>query len=649
MVVVKVLTAVDAEATRRRFDRERRAMGRLSQAPGIAPLYDSGFTPAGQPWLLMPYYERGSLQQVLDTQGPLPSERVRDIGVRISRAVHAAHENGVFHRDLKPANILVSRSGQPDVADFGIAHLVDESGGMSQALTMTPLYTAPEIFDGVDSGAASDVYSLGALLYALLNGRPAFLKDATGGAPMLALMRRINEEPVPALPAEVPASLAAVIARSMSKDPNARQPSAAAFADELAALNLTAPPAQVAPPAPAAKGRTGTLVAAAIVVLILAVAGALGATMLLNDDASDDVADPDRGVTPVVTVTPTPTPVDAGPVVVTAAFDSVAAASAGATSVVRVEAFSCTGAESAIGVVLDDGRVLTDAEILRSPWYVTVTLDGQSVTARPLTMDLNRSLALLTPDADTFQASTIADVAVDDQVMLYEGSTFTADAVVVALDSGRLIADLPLAIGAQIDHGTPAFSGDGDLVAIAIEGDEQVGLMPIVDFETGWNRTPPRRSCPSLVRDLHGDDAGQARSAEIAELLYLQRLSDALAAEDWSAVREYEPGKATLTDADFIAGWRPLRQGFIYPVERTGLPDGTASWRLGLIGHETWDGSDLSTLFCVTWEVDGSTGQVVQTNQDTVRVYGSQPGQPQRAGFVDPADMIVLIDANCPL
>lgn len=60
-VVVKVLTAVDAEATRRRFDRERRAMGRLSQAPGIAPVYGTGYTPTGQPWLLMPYYERGSL------------------------------------------------------------------------------------------------------------------------------------------------------------------------------------------------------------------------------------------------------------------------------------------------------------------------------------------------------------------------------------------------------------------------------------------------------------------------------------------------------------------------------------------------------------------------------------------------------------
>ena len=206
-VVVKVLTNVDADTTRRRFDRERRAMGRLSQEVGIAPLYGSGFTPTGQPYLLMPFYEHGSLQDQLDGQGALGAERVRDIGVAVAAAVQTAHENGVLHRDLKPANILLRASGQPDVADFGIAHLTDDALGTSQALTMTPLYTAPEVFDGVESGAASDVYSVGATLFALLNGYPAH-SDPGGTTPVLSLIRRINEDPLPELPATVPKDLA---------------------------------------------------------------------------------------------------------------------------------------------------------------------------------------------------------------------------------------------------------------------------------------------------------------------------------------------------------------------------------------------------------------------------------------------------------
>ena len=99
-VVVKVLMSIDADTTRRRFDRERRAMGRLSQATGIAPLYGSGFTPHGQPYLLMPFYERGSLQEWIEADGGLPAEQVRSMGVTISKAVHAAHENGVLHLSL---------------------------------------------------------------------------------------------------------------------------------------------------------------------------------------------------------------------------------------------------------------------------------------------------------------------------------------------------------------------------------------------------------------------------------------------------------------------------------------------------------------------------------------------------------------------
>ena len=662
-VVVKVLRAVDADVSRRRFDRERRAMGRLSQSPGIAPLYGSGFTPSGQPWLLMPYYERGSLQQVLDSEGALQPGHVRDIGVRIARAVHAAHEHGVLHRDLKPANILVTRSGEPDVADFGIAHLLDETQGVSMALTMTPLYTAPEVFDGVDGGRTSDVYSLGALLYALLNGRPAFAGEGPGATPMLALMRRINEEAVPPLPAHVPPGLVAVIHRAMSKDPADRPATAARLADELAGVDLSLAPA---PPAgiPATAGASATVgstveersnrgrwLAGSVVVVGLAVGAAFAAQSLLSDESPVAVADPAPPPTPEREVEPSvpPTPAPGDPTSVPIVFDADAARAAAESAVVVVEGFSCTGAETAPGVLLDDGRVLTDAEILRSPWFVAVTLGDESVDAVPDTMDLNRSLGLVQPAPGVLPSSRHGTVAAGDRILFVEDPDTSFEADVVVDERDRLAADLPLAEATRIDHATAAFRDTGELVAVAIEGEDEVGVLPIDGFEDRWNRTPPRFECPSLVRDLGGEDAEEAIHPHIRELLYLQRLSDALASEDWQAVRRYEPGKAGLADEQFVEGWGPLRQGFVYPVSRGPLGPTAASWRIGLIGHETWSGADLTTLFCVTWEVDRSSGEVVQTNRDTVRVYGSQPGQPQRDGFVDPADLRDLIDANCPL
>ncbi len=668
LVVVKVLTAVDAEATRRRFDRERKAMGRLSQAPGIAPLYGSGFTPAGQPWLLMPYYENGSLQNVIDDAGPMDAERARQIGVRVSRAVHAAHENGVLHRDLKPANVLVSRSGQPDVADFGIAHLLDETLGMSQALTMTPLYTAPEVFDGADSGTAGDVYSLGALLYALLAGRPAYSTDREQLS-MLALMRRVHEEPLPALPSHVPPALAAIVHQAMSKDPTERPASAAALAQQLVAADLTAAPAPTPPPAgrppqapqpPAGVTsdgngrRTGLLVGAALAVLLLAVGGAVLMSRVQSDDGPPDndrgvVAGPDVGITvaPVDTATPVEVdPDDGGP---EGGFNRVAALESVAETLVDVEGFSCTGAQRSVGVLLDDGTVLTDAEILRSPWYVSVTHQGVSYTAIPETMDLNRRLGLVDVSGNALPTSTLGAIEPGDTILLAESSAQVWEAPVATNAAQKLVADLPLSDALRVDHAVPGFDAEGTLVAIALEADDELGLMSATDIFEGWNNAPPRTSCPSLVRDLDGGDAAQAASPEIQELLLLQGLSDALANEDWDTVRTREPGKATLTDDQFVAGWRPLRQGFVYPVSRTALDADRSLWRLGLIGHETWNGTDLTTLFCVSWEVDRSTSEIVQTNRNTIRLFGSQPGETQRAGFEDPSNLIGRIDETCQL
>ena len=635
-------------------------MGRLSQAAGIAPLYGSGFTPAGQPYLLMPFYQHGSLQDQVDRGGALPAERVRTIGVRIARAVQTAHENGVLHRDLKPANILMRRDGHPDVADFGIAHLTDDALGTSQALTMTPLYTAPEVFDGVESGAASDVYSIGATLFALLNGRAAYA-NTDGTAPVMTLLRRIHEEPVPVLPATVPAGLAAVIARSMAKNPADRQVSAGQLADELAAAS-----AGVAT-APAGRAGSGTrrmpAIALAIAALLLIVGGVVAAATLLNGDDDPGTAQEPTAVpqptaqvaaaTATVPADPTPEPEPTTSIAVAAAdFDVAAARQAATTALVRIEAFSCTSAELATGVILSDGSIVTESGVLRSPWHVDIVKGGQVVPARPARLDPELGLGFVTVDeSGLFDPLPEAVVSPGDTVAFVGIDRRPALATVIEPPAGRLLqrAEIdPSASGNPVETGDLVVDGAGRMVGISRVSAGTIEIIPPSRFTAASDLAPPNFSCQSLDGDLLAGDAESAVSPAVGELLTMQQLSNAYANERWDLVKVLEPEKTTYTTASFVNGWRPLRQGFIYPVDRR-IADGQAIWRIGLIGHETWNGSDLTTLFCVTWAVDPVSGTVVQTNQDNVIVFGSQPGQPQQPGFVDPAELRPTIENTCPL
>jgi len=643
MVVVKVLTALGAEATRRRFDRERKAMGRLSQTTGIAPLYGSGFTPTGQPWLLMPYYQRGSLQEVLDTEGPMGAERVRAIGIRVSDAVHVAHENGVLHRDLKPANILVTSGGDPDVADFGIAHLLDDTLGMSQSLTMTPLYTAPEVFDGVDSGAATDIYSIGALLYALATGRPAYSSTGGGATPMLALMRRINEEPLPALPADVPRPLANVIARAMSKEPSKRHSTARELATELRNVDMRAASSRSA--VQASSGRRIAVVLVALGVVAIAGLGALFAAGRLGDNTASE------GDTTTVTATETPT-IDAPTPTVAAesgGVDPTLALAAASQVLVRVEGFSCTGAAVSAGISLGDGRILTREDALDNPWLMSVSNEDQVVAAQPLTRDLNRQLGLVSVASADFGTPRTSVIEADDRVIIVDGEGNHVVVTVTADGDDLLANSLSSAEATEVNTGDAVFNPDGSLVGVLGESDKGRLVIPIATFEQGWNNVAPTTGCTSLRNEIPASAADQVTSPEIAELLQMQQLSNAYASESWEEVRAMEPSKATYSAEQFVDGWRPLRQGFVYPVHRSVDDDGIVSWRIGLIGHETWFGTDLTSLFCVSWQVDRATGEIVQTGDDPVRVFGPLPDDTQQAGFVDPGELIALIDESCPL
>lgn len=231
MVALKVLNASDDADVVRRFDRERRAMGRLSENEGIVPVYSTGLTDNGEPYLLMPYYVQGSLQDRLES-GPVPWPEAVEYMVAVANTMAAAHRSGVVHLDLKPANILLSANGSPRIADFGIAKLLEQGGSKTTGAAFTPTFSAPEALLGDMTSPASDVYGLGATLWALIAGRPPF-RDLNGDNALMAVVGRVVHQPVPDLRDRAPDAVCAVIEQAMGKKPEDRYPTAGAFAQAL--------------------------------------------------------------------------------------------------------------------------------------------------------------------------------------------------------------------------------------------------------------------------------------------------------------------------------------------------------------------------------------------------------------------------------
>ncbi|WP_054816863.1 serine/threonine-protein kinase [Nocardia arizonensis] len=232
VVAVKVLSSeIDAES-RERFLREEHAMGKLSGHPNIVEILQVDVTPSGLPFIVMPYCTRGSLEQLIRDHGPLTWRDAVRAGVKLAGAIESAHRAGILHRDVKPANVLLTAYGEPQLTDFGIARVPGGFRTSSSLITGSPAFTAPEVLRGDEPTVCSDVYGLGATLFALLTGHAAFERQA--GEKVVAQFLRITTQPVPDLrDQDIPADVAAAIERAMATDPRERPQSAFEFGELL--------------------------------------------------------------------------------------------------------------------------------------------------------------------------------------------------------------------------------------------------------------------------------------------------------------------------------------------------------------------------------------------------------------------------------
>ena len=229
-VAVKVLTA-DLDENRERFLREQRAMGRLTGHPNIVGVLQVGEMESGYAYLVMQYHRRGSLEARIRRHGLLPLEEALRLGVKMAGALETAHRVGILHRDIKPGNILYTDYGEPALSDFGIAHITGGFKTATGTFTGSPAFTAPEMLSGDPPSRASDVYGLGATLFAALTGHAAF--ERRSGEQLVAQFLRIASESAPDLrDSGIPDDVAAVIEKAMSRDPHNR-PSPLAFGEEL--------------------------------------------------------------------------------------------------------------------------------------------------------------------------------------------------------------------------------------------------------------------------------------------------------------------------------------------------------------------------------------------------------------------------------
>jgi serine/threonine protein kinase len=234
VAVKRVLSyRADSHGALQRFRREAQAVASLDH-PNILPIYEVSESEDGLPFFSMKFAEKGSLQENAASLRDQPRKCVQ-LMAKVAHAVDYAHSRGVLHRDIKPGNILLNDRGEPLISDFGLAKLLDGDNDLTRSLTTfgTAGFIAPEQAGhaAVDFTPAADVYSLGAVLFNVLAGRPPFL-----GSNPVSVIRQASETEAPKLRSLVPShdrDLETICARCLERNPKARYQSAGDLAADL--------------------------------------------------------------------------------------------------------------------------------------------------------------------------------------------------------------------------------------------------------------------------------------------------------------------------------------------------------------------------------------------------------------------------------
>lgn len=254
LVAIKVLRRhkADDETARRRFEREARAAASISEHPDVVAVHRYGRLVDDTPYLVMRYVKGRTMEERLAGEGRLPLDHAQGVLLRVASALAAAHERGIVHRDVRPGNVLWDDDAERAyLSDFGIAGILATSGMDSSRITQTgqlvgdPRYLSPEQLQDQELNEQSDIYGLGILGYELYTGQGPY--EATNNAGWIRAHLMQEPRDITALRADVPADVADLLRRCMSREPNHR-PRAADIVRILSTPRAATPSVRAAEP-----------------------------------------------------------------------------------------------------------------------------------------------------------------------------------------------------------------------------------------------------------------------------------------------------------------------------------------------------------------------------------------------------------------
>ncbi len=221
---------------RRRFEQECKALGRLSDHPGILDVYMSGVSETGFPYLVTEYVEGGTLESA---SGELSEQCLRRIGAELCQAIGAAHTSNILHRDIKPGNVFLSSDGAVVVGDFGLAKLSDGRNTTTPNVVATVAFASPEVLEGHPATTVSDVYGIAVTIASAVLGASPFISKGSNAT--ASMVRRVlTEEPTALFDSDISPDFANVLFEAMAKDPDDRPSSAAELKQRFEQLDSPA-------------------------------------------------------------------------------------------------------------------------------------------------------------------------------------------------------------------------------------------------------------------------------------------------------------------------------------------------------------------------------------------------------------------------